>query len=645
MQGIKAFVGHSFAPVDKTVVDTFLEYFRTLSKVYPGFMWDHAEEAESKTLSEKVLSKIQDKNVFIGICTGRELVVEQSSLTGSFLTGSTLKAKRQDFEWKTSDWIIQEIGLAIGRNMKLIIFLEEGVREPGGLYGSLEYISFTRSHPNDCFDKMLQMLNSLSPIEASVPQAQAKPTVSEKGLQDESSEGNSEPKPTWKQDDYDNAAFHAILKNDQAGLDKINTAYAASIFAQDQTLAVWHAHEEYMRVILGKNPNFDKLKKISSENSSNSKILYYLARGYADYDDHGQAAKTFERAADNSSSEEEVLQNLGDAAAEHAYAGEKKRAIELLEKIKTTADSNPEFRNIVLSSMQSFAIAEKEDDLLVAIMEHRVELQPGDSDARFNLAYKHSEIENEDMALQHYTKIPMMSRNGITWNNLGVSFGEFGMPVRSVRAFRNSEAANETLAMSNLGFKFLSAGFVDEAQQQCDKALAIPDYHKNIPQLLTRLKDVSDEEQKKLDDTIEKVKPKAAFYRKVGEATVSAMPRTVAVKWRASECILEAAVDGTAVRMVGTYESPGSVLAGLVAGGFIQPSPVKSKIEYIAELRGQALIGSVSRTRSDPPPSLLEIAGNKAKVLMYFSPDGQDLHVMENVRSATPRFYTLKNVP
>jgi len=75
MHGIKAFVGHSFTSADKQVVDTFLEHFRTLAKAYPDFTWDHAEEAESKTLSEKILSKIRDKNVFIGICTRRELAV------------------------------------------------------------------------------------------------------------------------------------------------------------------------------------------------------------------------------------------------------------------------------------------------------------------------------------------------------------------------------------------------------------------------------------------------------------------------------------------------------------------------------------------------------------------------------------------
>jgi len=80
MQNIKAFVGHSFSTTDKEVVGKFLEHFRTLERAYPGFKWDHAEEADLKTLSEKVVAKIQDKNVFIGICTARERAVEQATL-------------------------------------------------------------------------------------------------------------------------------------------------------------------------------------------------------------------------------------------------------------------------------------------------------------------------------------------------------------------------------------------------------------------------------------------------------------------------------------------------------------------------------------------------------------------------------------
>src|SRR5437016_6310223 len=124
MNGIRAFVAHSFSPSDRELVRIFVEHFQNLANAYPGFSWDHAEPAEPAPLSDKVLAKIEDKNVFIGICTSNECAIQPESLSHiPFL--KLAKVNETDIQWKTSDWIIQEIGLAVGRKMSVIIFLEE----------------------------------------------------------------------------------------------------------------------------------------------------------------------------------------------------------------------------------------------------------------------------------------------------------------------------------------------------------------------------------------------------------------------------------------------------------------------------------------------------------------------------------------
>lgn len=40
-----------------------------------GFSWEHAEPAEPKILSEKVLKLMEGKNLFISICTEKELAI------------------------------------------------------------------------------------------------------------------------------------------------------------------------------------------------------------------------------------------------------------------------------------------------------------------------------------------------------------------------------------------------------------------------------------------------------------------------------------------------------------------------------------------------------------------------------------------
>ena len=137
-------------------------------------------------------------------------------------------------------------------------------------------------------------------------------------------------------------------------------------------------------------------------------------------------------------------------------------------------------------------------------MEQMAELRPGDASARFLLAFKHSEIGNYDMALHHYLRIPIFERDAMTWNNLGVAYGNFEMPTKAIAAFRVSEQKNETLAMCNLGFKLLRSGFLPEAQQEADKAISIKPHHKNVPELLKRLNEVQNQEEDKLAETLEK---------------------------------------------------------------------------------------------------------------------------------------------
>src|SRR3546814_9075430 len=70
----------------------------------------------------------EGKNVFIAICTRKELVVDESKIRPGLLRSNIWFANKDDYKWKTSDWIIQEIGLAFGRGLDVILLVEEGVR-------------------------------------------------------------------------------------------------------------------------------------------------------------------------------------------------------------------------------------------------------------------------------------------------------------------------------------------------------------------------------------------------------------------------------------------------------------------------------------------------------------------------------------
>jgi tetratricopeptide (TPR) repeat protein len=352
------------------------------------------------------------------------------------------------------------------------------------------------------------------------------------------------------------------------------------------------------------------------------------------------AAHTFEEAAANASTDEDRINYLSRASWQHARAGAMGRALEIADNLRKRTEGNSDLQSRVLNALQTLAEIEKNDELQVAVLEERAELRPEDISVRFTLAFKHSEIGNSDMALHHYLKIPVGQRDPTTWNNLGVSFGAFEMSAKAVAAWRRSESQNQTLAMSNLGFRLLNAGFLDEAQAECDKAMKIDDYHQNILELLKQLRNVPKEEDRNLREALEKMRPKVAFYRKLGAAVLKRTPTDMAPKWNSIEGVLDATIDGTAIRIHGSHESP--TLAGLLVGG--PQKMVLHKVTYIGQLYGSAIIGTVTRSREGEGSSIIGDTPTEKKFLMYFEIGGGELSVMEEPGAPVPTFLSLKRV-
>jgi tetratricopeptide (TPR) repeat protein len=638
MTELRTFVGHSFKDDDKALVGIFCDHFDNLAKANLNFSWDHAVGAEPSPLSQKVLAKIEGKNVFIGICTKSERAIGDSFLRPALLRKHLQLAERDKFEWKTSDWIIQEIGLAVGRKMSVIIFLEEGVREPGGLYGNIEYIPFSRANPQASFDKLLQMLTSLSPKEPVGSTANAESPPSEKAKLTEAQSSDLVPKPDWSADQYNSAMVSVVLQEDAVALDRISEAFRGSKHSTGLGASEWEGRIEWLRVIFWKGGDFEKLKRLAAENPASSRLQMFLARGYDEFGDHTKAAEIFQKASRAAENETQQAAFDSDAALQYARAGETARALALFEQAKRVAKDQPTAFETITGDLRTLAQIEKNDELELAALEHGVDLCPGDWKLRFQLAYKHSQSGNNDMAFYHYIKIPSPLRDSTTWNNLGVSFLDFAMPAKGIGAFRRAEELLDTLAMTNIGFRLLRSGFIDEASQLVKKAMSVETYHSNVAHLLKQLKETPEEEDQKETEALEKTRPKAAFYRQLGTAALGEAPIRMGSRWQAPEGILDASLDGADVRIFGSYEQEENSLGGLLGG--LSRQKVTRRIQYTLKLRGEMLVGEIKRmTDGVAPASIVALGLGSEKVVMYFYADRTELCVMEG-----SRFYSLKCV-
>jgi hypothetical protein len=318
MTKIRAFVGHSFTGDDADVVRRFGEMFTNLTHVMPEFSWNHAELAKPISISEKVLDLTGDKNVFIAICTRKERVLKE---LGPLTWARRLGLSEADFQWKTSDWIIQETGLAKGLKLHPIIFVENEVRPPAGLHGDLEWIAFDRNAPEKAFGKFLQMMGTLKDNpgpQVTVEQDAISPPPNPPTEKLTSAKGTDstliEPTDTWSLIRFEVAFMQAVDAENLDAQKAIAEAFAKSEFAKthyDQK--TWDAFREATAIEFGKSSNLDQLRKLCVDNPDHSEVRYYLGRALEKFDRLTEAAAEYRVAAQHATGTRKIAY-LGDAA-------------------------------------------------------------------------------------------------------------------------------------------------------------------------------------------------------------------------------------------------------------------------------------------------------------------------------------------
>ena len=649
MEQIRAFVGHSFTQDDEQVVQKVLKFLTTVSHTLPNFTWEHAQGPEPRGIDDKVLDLFGGKNLFIGLCTRKERVVAATEAPWWAPKGKVVAADR-DLEWKTSDWIIQEIGLATGRNMDVILLVENGIRKPGGLQGSLEYVPFSREAPEACFDSLLGMIAALvprsTPAAGAETAAAAAPVV--EGTPSPSKESDwAIPKPEWAFKQYDLAMFFAIHLKD---LDKqafLNDKFLASSAGETEEARLrWRASCQEAKVYFGDAGAFALLKEIAAKAPQDSEVVEALARGYLHLGEFGTAAEEFESAALLRSEEPaQQVRLLGQAALASRKAGidDPKYA----DRVHEVVSHAPEAERAALNVERLLAEERGDDDLLVGALERLLALDPSDLDVRFALAYKYSNVGRDDLAVHHYLKIPEASRSASAWNNLGVSFERLGLPVRSVRAYRKAEAAGETLAASNLAIRLLDAGFVPEATQLLETAQAVSDHSKNVDSTMSRAKSVDEDEADKEKSTLSKAGALSAFYREFGSAATRVVPNLEGT-WKGPKCPLVVLHAGDSFVASGQFSEPRGLLALALTeqmGGAGDQSSSLLEVEYRGKVHGRAV--TVTKRVRRPGKALVSAAstllggGESTTVLMWLSDEGSTLACMERLGTASPTYYSI----
>jgi tetratricopeptide (TPR) repeat protein len=485
---------------------------------------------------------------------------------------------------------------------------------------------------------------------ASAPETGTVSSSEQPQLNQEADDDWTDPKPDWNRIHYEIAYMQMLSRGDRAGASKVSEAYLASGNATEgDNRATWEAFSEYRKIVSGTGGSIAILQSVADANPANAEVQTYLAQAYERYQDFSKAAQIYEAAAGRSSTDSQMREAMGSAAVAYMQRGMPDRASKIVSDLRNSMAGNGDGERQLLRILHRLAELSDDQDLSLATWERMLQLEPTDSWTRFSLAYAHSHADNKDLALLHYLRIPYHERTRIAWNNLGVSFDEFGIRAKSVTAYRKSEEAGETLAMSNLSLKFMAVGFIDEAEAECNKAINLPEYHKNIGHTLAKLKDVPEEEDKKQEEILKEARPKSEFYQQVGHALSRPEPIELADRWKGPDCVLEVTLREGKFEAVGSYETRSGLNSlltfGEARGG--AGSSVQHQVSYSGTLQGRAIQAHVKRTRKDAPQiptTLLSVGHDEIKVLMVIVEGEREISVAEFAQASKPRFYSLRPV-
>ena len=653
MDSIKAFVGHSFASDDSSVVGKFLAYLTGIAEIHPSFSWEHAEHAEPKGIDAKVLEYFADKNLFIGICTRKERVVAAADLRSSFFH-KRLSGPPDAFAWKTSDWILQEIGLSVGRGLHVIVLLEDGVRGPGTIQGTLEYIPFMREAPEGCFGKLLQMIGAISGKPSCANAVEAQNPLNTEGTQQSASAEKfgvdwDVPDATWSVRQFEMAYWHNVMLDDEDRRQQIDIAFRASALGENELSRLqWRSWMQLCKLRFGRGGSLLELKRLTNEVPTDSLLWDRLGDANTALNEPSAASDAFEKAAGAAETSTQKVRLLGKAAVASSGAGNELRSTALAQMMRSLSRDASAAEAEFLSAEGTLAEARKDDAVQVAAMERRLALDPSDTETRFSVAYKYSQLGLSDMAAFHYSRVPSGSRTGIVWNNLGVALDRLDLPAKAVHAYQRAQGMSETLATSNLALKLLDSGFISEATKALEDAAQLPDHHRNIDTFLARAKGAVEAEEEKERTGLARAQSVSDFYREFGAALAMPMDQLLEGQWTGPVCSLQFLLQGDVVTATGMYEASGLGLFGLATlglGANSPPSPTQWVVEYIGRVRGRAMQATLTVRKEGEPVkgrSLLVEGSPKAAVLMCLVDDGSKLRVMEREGTAEPKFYAIR---
>ncbi len=311
---------------------------------------------------------------------------------------------------------------------------------------------------------------------------------------DESDKASTEelcvPDPSSNLSEFEHQFLFGLARKNEEHSKEVSKTYLATLGPDDhEAIGGWKSFCEFFKLKWTENGNLTRLTALVSEHGNNPIVLGRLAKGHLHFDDPEKAKTYFRAAIKCSDNRNQKLDFLGELASVAQKQSSSNDISTILEEMRNLVDG-PETEDRMLANISDLSDWYRDDLLKVAMLERELAINPTDISKRFQLAHLHSTTANQALAMFHYEKIPFNMRDGAAWNNLGVVYQNFSLNGKSIDAYRKAAQKDETLAMSNLAFKFMHSGFLSEADEILNEAQKQPSYDDTVVSALFRLKEI-----------------------------------------------------------------------------------------------------------------------------------------------------------
>ena len=347
-----------------------------------GFEYEDAKEGEIRPISEKVKEFILRHEIYIGVLTKRYPIWQAPASWHErwlYRLGSYVPQK-----WTTSEWVIEEIGFAIGKDRKVLLLIEDDVNFPtSDLDGDTQWVPFSRTNLSASQTEISQMVlklisNRVVSIEEPTSVATVAPSGPEKIIEQQ--------EPSFF--DQLQAIKNAILVGNFLEADRIQKeALGSETVTKERQF--WEPIILSLRARKGDTDALARLKQKCEDDPTHSGAIEALASVYSSFGQFKQAADLLashlEKVPDDKRSM--LVIKASEALCKDGKATE---AIPLL--LEGLKKENSESEHVALYREIARAGGKANlPDIETAFLEKVLLITPSDSESRFRLAIVYSE--------------------------------------------------------------------------------------------------------------------------------------------------------------------------------------------------------------------------------------------------------------